>query len=120
MSFTESIRTCFSKYGVAIGRARRSEYWWFQLYQAIIYVLSLVFQSDLALLFSILVIANLLPLYACGVRRIHDSDKSGWFILLSLIPIIGALASKARSITRRIFFATISPRLPPIIEKSSE
>ena len=71
------------------GRASKSEYWWFQLYQLIIYILSFVFQSDLALLFSILVIANLLPLYACGVRRIHDSDKSGWFILISFIPIIG-------------------------------
>ena len=89
MNFTESIQTCYKKFFDFSGRASKSEYWWFQLYQLIIYVLSLIFQSDLALLFSILVIANLLPLYACGVRRIHDSDKSGWFILLSLIPIIG-------------------------------
>ena len=56
----------------------------FNYIQIIIYVLSFIFQSDLALLFSILGIANLLPLYACGVRRIHDSNKSGWFILISL------------------------------------
>ena len=89
MNFTESIQTCYKKFFDFSGRASKSEYWWFQLYQIIIYALSLIFQSDLALLFSIVVIANLLPLYACGVRRIHDSDKSGWFILLSLIPIIG-------------------------------
>ena len=89
MNFTESIQTCYKKFFDFSGRASKSEYWWFQLYQLIIYVLSLIFQSDLALLFSILVIANLLPLCACGVRRIHDSDKSGWFVLLSFIPIIG-------------------------------
>ena len=89
MNFTESIQTCYKKFFDFSGRASKSEYWWFQLYQAIIYVLSLVFQSDLALLFSIVVIANLLPLYAAAVRRIHDSNKSGWFVLLSFIPIIG-------------------------------
>ena len=89
MNFIESIQSCYKKFFDFSGRASKSEYWWFQLYQLIIYALSLIFQSDLALLFSIVVIANLLPLYACGVRRIHDSDKSGWFILLSLIPIIG-------------------------------
>ena len=89
MNFIESIQSCYKKFFDFSGRASKSEYWWFQLYQLIIYVLSLIFQSDLALLFSILVIANLLPLYACGVWRFYDSDKSVWFILLSLIPIIG-------------------------------
>ena len=47
------------------------------------------FQNDLALLFSILVIANLIPVFAAGVRRVHDSNKSGWWILISFVPIIG-------------------------------
>ena len=89
MNFTESIQTCYKKFFDFSGRASKSEYWWFQLYQIIIYALSLIFQSDLALLFSILIIVNLIPIYAVGVRRIHDSNKSGWFVLLSLIPIIG-------------------------------
>ena len=89
MNFTESIQTCYKKFFDFSGRASKSEYWWFQLYQIIIYALSLIFQSDLALLFSIVVIANLLPIYAAAVRRIHDSNKSGWFVLLSFIPIIG-------------------------------
>ena len=89
MNFTDSIQTCYKKFFDFSGRASKSEYWWFQLYQLIIYILSFIFQSDLALLFSILVIANLLPLYAAAVRRIHDSNKSGWFVLLSFIPIIG-------------------------------
>ncbi len=89
MNFTESIQTCYKKFFDFSGRASKSEYWWFQLFNIIIYVLSLIFQRDLALLFSILIIINLIPIYAAGVRRIHDSNKSGWFVLLSLIPIIG-------------------------------
>ena len=89
MNFIESIQTCYKKFFDFSGRASKSEYWWFQLYNAIIYVLSFIFQGDLVLLFSILIIANLIPVYAVGVRRIHDSDKSGWFVLISLIPLIG-------------------------------
>ena len=89
MNFVESIQTCYKKFFDFSGRASKSEYWWFQLYNAIIYVLSFVFQGDLVLLLSILIIVNLIPMYAVGVRRIHDSDKSGWFVLISLIPLIG-------------------------------
>ena len=89
MNFTQSIQTCYKKFFDFSGRASKSEYWWFQLYNAIIYVLSFVFQGDLVLLLSILIIVNLIPVYAVGVRRIHDSDKSGWFVLISLIPLIG-------------------------------
>ena len=89
MNFTESIQTCYKKFFDFSGRASKSEYWWFQLFQIIIYILAFIFQGDLALLFSIVVIANLIPIYAAAVRRIHDSNKSGWFVLLSFIPIIG-------------------------------
>ena len=89
MNFVESLQTCYKKFFDFSSRASKSEYWWFQLYNAIIYVLTFIFQGDLVLLFSILIIVNLIPMYAVGVRRIHDSDKSGWFVLISLIPLIG-------------------------------
>ena len=89
MNFVESLQTCYKKFFDFSGRASKSEYWWFQLYNAIIYVLSFVFQGDLVLLLSILIIVNLIPVYAVGVRRIHDSNKSGWLVLISLIPLIG-------------------------------
>ena len=89
MNFIESIQTCYKKFFDFSGRASKSEYWWFQLYNTILYILTFVFQNDLALLFSILVIANLLPVFAAGVRRVHDSNKSGWWILISFVPIIG-------------------------------
>ncbi len=89
MNFVQSIQTCYKKFFDFSGRASKSEYWWFQLYTIIIYGMQFVFQGDLVLVFSILVIANIIPLYAAGVRRLHDTDKSGWFVLISVIPIIG-------------------------------
>ena len=89
MNFIESIKTCYKKFFDFSGRASKSEYWWFQLYTIIIYGMQFVFQGDLVLVFSILVIANIIPLYAAGVRRLHDTDKSGWMVLISVIPLIG-------------------------------
>ena len=89
MNFIESIQTCYKKFFDFSGRASKSEYWWFQLYTIIIYGMQFVFQGDLVLVFSILVIANIIPLYAAGVRRLHDTDKSGWMVLISVIPLIG-------------------------------
>ena len=91
MNFTESIQTCYKKFFDFSGRASKSEYWWFQLYGIIIYGLLFVFQGDLALVFSILAIANTIPLWAAAVRRLHDTDKSGWFVLISIIRFIGLI-----------------------------
>jgi|TARA_B100000959_G_scaffold257580_1_gene291805 uncharacterized membrane protein YhaH (DUF805 family) len=89
MNFIESFQTCYKKFFDFSGRASKSEFWWFQLYAIIIYGLLFIFQGDLVLLFSILSIANTIPLWAAAVRRLHDTDKSGWFVLISVIPIIG-------------------------------
>ena len=89
MKFLESIKTCYRKFFDFSGRASKSEYWWFQLYAIIIYVMLFFFQGDLVFVFSILSIANTIPLWAAAVRRLHDTDKSGWFVLISIIPILG-------------------------------
>lgn len=74
------------------GRARRAEFWWFALANAIVgLVLSTLGEaSDLFtviyVLYSLLVIV---PGIAVGIRRLHDIDKSGWFLLIGLIPIVG-------------------------------
>lgn len=75
------------------GRARRSEYWYFVLCNFLIsivlgiigYVLGLSFISN------IYGLALLLPSLAVSVRRLHDVNKSGWFLLISLIPLIGTI-----------------------------
>ena len=86
MTFGESISTCFSKYAAFEGRASRSEYWWFFLFTFLASSASSVVSETLSALFSL---AVLLPCLAVGARRLHDVDKSGWFLLLWFIPIIG-------------------------------
>ena len=88
MTFVESISTCFNKYATFEGRATRSEYWWFVLFTWLVSLATGMVNETLSGLFSL---AVLLPSLAVGARRLHDIDKSGWFLLLWLIPIIGWL-----------------------------
>lgn len=88
MTFQESIKICFSKYAEFSGRADRSEYWWFELFLLLLMVGAGLMNETLSNLVSL---AVLLPSLAVGARRLHDIDKSGWWQLLYLIPIIGWL-----------------------------
>lgn len=81
------------KYADFKGRARRKEYWMFVLFNVII---SIVISSvgaliEMPLLGNLYSLAVLLPGLAVGVRRLHDINKSGWYILIALIPLIGAI-----------------------------
>ncbi|WP_270181326.1 DUF805 domain-containing protein [Alkalihalobacillus sp. CinArs1] len=76
------------------GRARRKEYWMFFLVHVIICVLLSWIQTaaDMGVaLTSIYTLAVFLPSLAVTVRRLHDTGKSGWWVLISLIPIIGSI-----------------------------
>jgi uncharacterized membrane protein YhaH (DUF805 family) len=86
MTFSESIKTCFSKYADFSGRASRSEYWWWFLFVVLVSAATGILSEKLSVVFSL---AVLLPGIAVGVRRLHDIDKSGWFLLLNFIPVIG-------------------------------
>jgi uncharacterized membrane protein YhaH (DUF805 family) len=88
MTFGESIKTCFSKYADFTGRASRSEYWWWFLFVLLATVATSIVSEKLSALFSL---AVMLPGLAVGARRLHDIDKSGWFQLLYLIPVIGGI-----------------------------
>jgi uncharacterized membrane protein YhaH (DUF805 family) len=88
MTFTDSIRICFIKYTDFKGRAVRSEYWWFVLFNVLVSA-ALHLINPSGLLAGIFSLAMLLPALAVAVRRLHDTNRSGWFILLGLIPIIG-------------------------------
>jgi uncharacterized membrane protein YhaH (DUF805 family) len=97
MSFAESIRSCLSQYVGFSGRARRSEYWWFALFNLLVSVvagiLDALFGTDFGRGSGVIgVIASLalvLPTLAVAVRRLHDTSRTGWWILIGLIPIIG-------------------------------
>lgn len=86
MTFSESISICFKKYATFDGRASRSEYWWFVLFTFIASLATGIVSETLSGLFSL---AVLLPSLAVGARRLHDTDRSGWFLLLWIIPVIG-------------------------------
>ena len=106
MSFTEAIKTVLSKYATFSGRAARPEFWWWTLFAFLLGVgtglvdhlvivprLDLVpFSEDSPEILSIIVsLGILLPGLAVSVRRLHDIDRSGWWLLVILIPLIGAL-----------------------------
>lgn len=88
MNFGDSIRTCFSKYATFDGRASRSEFWWWLLFTVLASAGAGILSDKLSALFSV---AVLLPSLAVGARRLHDTDRSAWFLLLWCIPLIGWL-----------------------------
>ena len=82
------------KYTVFTGRARRKEYWMFVLFHVIIIIaLSLVeaIVGGPGILGSLYVLAVLIPSLAVGVRRLHDTGRSGWWLLIGLVPLIGTI-----------------------------
>ena len=86
MTFGNSISVCFSKYATFDGPASRSEYWWWFLFTCLASAAAGMVSETLSGLFSLGV---LLPSLAVGARRLHDTDRSGWFLLLWLIPLVG-------------------------------
>jgi uncharacterized membrane protein YhaH (DUF805 family) len=89
------------KYAVFDGRARRKEYWYFFLISTVISIFLALIDSftgtiseeaGLGLLSGIYALAVLIPGLSVTVRRLHDTDRSGWWILIGLIPVIGGIA----------------------------
>ncbi len=88
------------KYAVFEGRARRSEYWYFILFNFIIIVM-LVFvdmvlgtssqSTSFSLFADLYSLAVLAPTLAVAVRRFHDIGKSGWWVLVGFVPFVGSL-----------------------------
>jgi uncharacterized membrane protein YhaH (DUF805 family) len=79
------------KYAVVSGRARRSEYWYFVLFNLIIFIILTIidYAINSAILSTIYSLAVLIPSIAVAVRRLHDTNRTGWWLLIGLIPIIG-------------------------------
>ncbi len=92
MNFIDAVKTVYSNYANFSGRARRSEYWWWLLFQVVIsVVLTLAEGGTTGVIGMIWSLANLIPGIAVGVRRLHDLGKSGWYLLIALIPLVGAI-----------------------------
>lgn len=83
MGFFAAIKSVMSQYAGFSGRARRSEYWY--------WVLFTLLWCWIPLLNILLGLIFFIPGLAVAVRRLHDTGRSGWWILISLIPIIGGI-----------------------------
>jgi uncharacterized membrane protein YhaH (DUF805 family) len=103
MSFQDAVRTCLSKYVDFSGRARRSEYWWFFLFSVIVGIVAGIIDGIIKtpILGILCGLALLLPGLAVSIRRLHDTSKVGWWLLIDLIPCVGF-------IVLLIFFVTDS------------
>lgn len=88
MSFVQAVQVCLRKYVDFSGRAVRSEFWWFALFQLIVMIVASMLGETV---YAVVALALVLPSLAVGARRLHDIGKSGWFLLLHLLPIIGIL-----------------------------
>jgi len=85
MDFPTSIKTCFSKYVDFKGVASRSEYWYFALFTVLAQILISALSQSLSALFQL---AVFLPGIAVGVRRMHDRNLSGWWVLLPIFNLV--------------------------------
>ena len=88
------------KYAVFTGRARRKEYWYYFLINFLIITVLLIIdnmlgtlehEAGMGLLSGIYALAVLIPGIAVAVRRLHDTDRVGWWVLIALIPIVGPI-----------------------------
>lgn len=96
MNFGEAIKFGFSNYANFEGRSRRSAYWWWFLFTTLVSAgEQIISQGDNNLIGSVVAglvgLALLLPSLAFGVRRLHDTNRSGWNLLYILIPLAGAI-----------------------------
>lgn len=99
MGFTEAVKSVFTQYATFNGRASRSEYWWFFLFNFLcsfalsfvgtIFILGSGDATSANALSGLYSIAVFLPSLAVTVRRLHDTTRSGWNVLWSFLPIIG-------------------------------
>ena len=105
MGFAEAIKSFWSNYATFKGRARRSEYWFIQLFLIITNVA--VGAIDLALMNGdvdrfianggggivglVWILVTIVPALAVLVRRLHDTGKSGWWVLMGFVPFAGAI-----------------------------
>jgi uncharacterized membrane protein YhaH (DUF805 family) len=93
MSFGEAIRDGFTKYATFSGRSSRSAYWWWILFYVLVFIGASILDAaaGTAVIAILVWLGFFLPNLAVLVRRLHDTDRSGWWVLIGLIPLIGAI-----------------------------
>jgi uncharacterized membrane protein YhaH (DUF805 family) len=87
-------RVVLERYAQFTGRSRRAEFWWYALAGLIIGIafnILIAISSFFWVIYAIYGLAVLIPGLAVGVRRLHDTDKSGWWLLIALVPLVGII-----------------------------
>ncbi|WP_224816206.1 DUF805 domain-containing protein [Hasllibacter sp. MH4015] len=93
MDFMTAVKHVFANYANFSGRARRSEYWWFYLFNIIVNVVASVVDGAIGMpIVSIVAfLALIVPGIAVAVRRMHDVGRSGWWLLILFVPLVGII-----------------------------
>ena len=100
MTISEAVKLSLARYASFDGRARRSEYWYFSivhwlamLLAGVVGYLAMLASPALGIvLYSIAFFGTLLPHLAVSVRRLHDVNRTGWWYLFGLVPLLGTIA----------------------------
>lgn len=93
MDFMTAVKHVLANYANFSGRARRSKFWWWALFAMIVSVVAQIVDGAIGMpiLYIITTLGLLIPNIAVAVRRMHDIGKSGWWILIVLIPLVGII-----------------------------
>lgn len=93
MGFVDAVKNGFANYANGNGRACRSEFWYWTLFNFIVQLIAtlIVRATDLSFISLVAGLALTVPSVCVGIRRLHDIGMSGWFYLISFIPLVGTI-----------------------------
>ena len=92
MTFAEAVRSGFDHYVKFDGRASRPAFWWWFLFGILVGIGATIIDAiigSFGVVSGLAALALLLPNLSVAIRRLHDTDHTGWWVLIGLIPIIG-------------------------------
>jgi uncharacterized membrane protein YhaH (DUF805 family) len=101
MNFPTAVSTCLAKYVTFTGRARRSEFWYYELFAFLAAIAAMIADQivdppvpgtmSYGLVYALVMLGLLLPSLAVAVRRLHDTDRSGFWLFIAFVPFVGAI-----------------------------
>jgi uncharacterized membrane protein YhaH (DUF805 family) len=100
MTFPQAIKSAFKNFAKFDGRATRSEYWWFALFQLLVLAVPYMMMAGETsrgglslggLLYFVIAVGFFLPALGLAFRRLHDTNRSAWWLLISFVPLVGGI-----------------------------
>ena len=111
MTFTQAVGSVLSNYVTFSGRARRAEYWWFYLFTILVGLatsiidaaLDTAFNNEIGIVGTVTSLGLLLPTMAVTARRLHDTGRTGWWMLLPVVPLFATITVAAATAFATLF-----------------